>query len=225
MAKEWILNMATNRWGLNKKDKVGPVAKWIRETAPKNLEEWEKAYLRLVEENILKPQNLEFSDAEEYLKELGRKLYIKITEVIQAEIDDVTEQDCINYIKQLVINRTFQGYITEKETIYGKIERLLNVKIHPAPDEWDRLYNVDFYIQINNKYIGIQIKPITYEHMPQIHNWIEWLSQTHKKFSEEFGGKVFVIFSITNEDGKKEIYNENEIIEQIKQEIERLKQT
>ncbi|ADQ08162.1 conserved hypothetical cytosolic protein [Caldicellulosiruptor hydrothermalis 108] len=217
--------MATNRWGLNKKDKVGPVAKWIRETAPKNLEEWEKAYLRLVEENILKPQNLEFSDAEEYLKELGRKLYVKITEVIQAEIDDVTEEDCINYIKQLVINRTFQGYITEKETIYGKIERLLNLKIHPAPDEWDRLYNVDFYIQINNKYIGIQIKPITYEHMPQIHNWIEWLSQTHKKFSEEFGGKVFVIFSITNEDGKKEIYNENEIIEQIKQEIERLKQT
>lgn len=225
MAKEWILNMATNRWGLNKKDKVGPVAKWIRETAPKNLEEWEKAYLKLVEENILKPQNLEFSDAEEYLKELGRKLYVKITEVIQAEIDDVTEEDCINYIKQLVINRTFQGYITEKETIYGKIERLLNLKIHPAPDEWDRLYNVDFYIQINNKYIGIQIKPITYEHMPQIHNWIEWLSQTHKKFSEEFGGKVFVIFSITNEDGKKEIYNENEIIEQIKQEIERLKQT
>jgi hypothetical protein len=207
MAKEWILNMATNRWGLNKKDKVGPVAKWIRETAPKNLEEWEKAYLKLVEENILKPQNLEFSSAEEYLKELGRKLYIK------------------NYIKQLVINRTFQGYLTEKETIYGKIEKLLNVKIYPAPDEWDRLYNVDFYIQINNKYIGIQIKPITYEHMPQIHNWIEWLSQTHKKFSEEYGGKVFVIFSITNEDGKKEIYNENEIIKQIKQEIERLKQT
>lgn len=102
---------------------------------------------------------------------------------------------------------------------------MLNLKIHPAPDEWDRLYNVDFYIQINNKYIGIQIKPITYEHMPQIHNWIKWLSQTHKKFSEEFGGKVFVIFSITNKDGKKEIYNENEIIEQIKQEIERLKQT
>ncbi len=26
MAKEWILNMATNRWGLNKKDSVGPVS-------------------------------------------------------------------------------------------------------------------------------------------------------------------------------------------------------
>jgi hypothetical protein len=223
VAKEWILNMATNRWGLNKKDKVGPVAKWIREVAPKSIEEWERAYLRLLEENILKPNKLEVTDAKEYLNEIGRKLYIKITEVIQAEIDEVTEEDCINYIKQLVIDRTFQGYLTEKETIYGRLEKLLNVKIYPAPDEWDRLYNVDFYIQINDKYIGIQIKPITYEHMPQVHNWIEWLSESHKKFLEKFGGKVFVIFSITNENGKKEIYKEEEIIGQIKQEIERLK--
>ena len=31
MAKEWILNVATNRWGLNKKRCVGPTSKWIRE--------------------------------------------------------------------------------------------------------------------------------------------------------------------------------------------------
>lgn len=35
MAKEWILNMATNRWGLNKKNSVGPVSQWIRECGPK----------------------------------------------------------------------------------------------------------------------------------------------------------------------------------------------
>jgi len=38
MAKEWILNMATNRWGLNKKSMVGPVAQWIREVSPKTPE-------------------------------------------------------------------------------------------------------------------------------------------------------------------------------------------
>jgi len=37
MAKEWILNMATNRWGLNKKDSVGPVSQWIRECGPKTI--------------------------------------------------------------------------------------------------------------------------------------------------------------------------------------------
>jgi len=30
MAKEWILNMATNRWKLNQKNSVGPVSEWIR---------------------------------------------------------------------------------------------------------------------------------------------------------------------------------------------------
>ena len=33
---------------------------------------------------------------------MGRKLYVKITEVIQAEIEEVTEEDCIEYIYNLV---------------------------------------------------------------------------------------------------------------------------
>jgi len=36
---------------------------------------------------------------QEYLEELGRKLYVKITEVIQYEVAEVTEEDCVNYIK------------------------------------------------------------------------------------------------------------------------------
>jgi len=39
MAKEWILNIATNRWGLNQKKNVVPVSQWIRECGPKSLEE------------------------------------------------------------------------------------------------------------------------------------------------------------------------------------------
>ena len=50
MAKEWILNIATNRWGLNKKESVGPVSDWIRECAPKTLEEWREFYLKKLEE-------------------------------------------------------------------------------------------------------------------------------------------------------------------------------
>ena len=32
-----------------------------------------------------------------------------------------------------------------------KLPRDLGVKIEPAPDEWDRVYNVDFYIEIDGK--------------------------------------------------------------------------
>ncbi|MCD6098357.1 MjaI family restriction endonuclease, partial [bacterium] len=67
---------------------------------------------------------------------------------------------------------------------------------------------------------GLQIKPITYEQTPEIYRWKEWLGRTHKKFEENFGGKVFIVFS-TQRDNKKEIYN-LEVVEQIKEEIERL---
>jgi len=219
MAKEWILNMATNRWGLNKKERVGPVSLWIRECSPKTVEDWEPFYYRKLGQ-MLKEREIDLSPRE-YIQELGRKLYTKITEVIQAEIEEVTEEDCLRYIYNLVINRTFDGYQTEINTIYGQLKRILKIEINPAPDEWDRLYNVDFYIRIGSKHIGLQIKPITYEQTPEIYRWKEWLSKTHDKFEKDKGGKVFIVFSIKRE-GKKMIYNP-EVTEEIKREIERLR--
>ncbi|MCD6127353.1 MAG: MjaI family restriction endonuclease [Methanomicrobia archaeon] len=219
MAKEWILNMATNRWGLNKKNSVGPVSQWIRECSPRTIKDWKTFYYeKLIA--FLRKKGLSLSP-KEYLDDLGRKLYIKITEVIQAEIEEVTEEDCIQYIHNLVINRTYDGYLTEIRTIYGRLQRDLDVQIKPAPDKWDRLYNVDFYIQIGEKHIGLQIKPITYEQTPELHKWKEWLSKTHEKFKKDKGGNVFIIFSV-KKDNKKEIYNP-EIINEIKKEIQLLK--
>lgn len=219
MAKEWILNITTNRWGLNKKNSVGPVSLWIRERDPKEIKEWEDFYYKKLAE-MLKEKKINLKP-QEYIQDLGQKLYTKITEVIQAEIEEVTEEDCLQYIHNLVINRTFDGYQTEIKTIYGQLQEILKVPIKPAPDEWDRLYNVDFYIEINGKYIGLQIKPITYEQTPEIYKWKEWLSKTHDKFERDIGGKVFIVFSIKKGD-KKIIYN-LEVIDEIKKEIKRLK--
>ena len=41
MAKEWILNSATNRFQLNFKRNVGPVSEEIRKCAPKTIGEWQ----------------------------------------------------------------------------------------------------------------------------------------------------------------------------------------
>ena len=220
MAKEWILNMATNRWGLNKKDRVGPVSEWIRECAPKAIDEWKIYYFDKLRVFLQKKDiPLEPSD---YLEDLGKKLYTKITEVIRAEIDEVSEEDCIDYIYNLVINRTFEGYRNEVDTVYKKLRIELNVEIKPAPDEWDRLYNVDFYIEVGGKYLGLQIKPITYDKQtPEVYKWKERLSRTHRDFEEKFGGKVFTIFSIKRGD-KKEIHNQ-EVISEIKEFIGRLR--
>ncbi|MFW6096019.1 MAG: MjaI family restriction endonuclease [Bacteroidota bacterium] len=209
MAKEWILNSAMNRFQLNFKRNVGPTSESIRKCEPKSLDEWRDYYL----ENVR---------SKEHLEELGRKLYIKITEVIQAEVEEINEQDCIDYIYNMVINRTYDGYITEIKTIYGQLQEKLNYKIEPAPDEWDRLYNVDFFIKVNKKYIGIQIKPVNQGiQLSQIFKEKGIQEESHSKFLKEFGGKVFYIFS-ERIDGKKVIMNP-EVIEKIKDEIERLK--
>jgi hypothetical protein len=218
MAKEWILNMATNRWGLNKKTSVGPVSLWIRECDPKSTPDWEEFYYRKLAD-MLQEKSIDLRP-QEYLHDLGRKLHTQITEVIQAEIEEVTEEDCLQYIYDLVIKRTFDGYQTEINTIYGQLQKMLKTPIKPAPDEWDRLYNVDFYIEVKGKSIGLQIKPISYEQTPEVHRWKEWLSKTHKEFEKEQGGKVFIVFSIKR-NGKKTIFNP-EVLNEIQEEIERL---
>jgi hypothetical protein len=209
MPKEWILNSATNRFQLNYKRNVGATSESIRQCAPKTLEEWRGYYFKNV-----RPK--------EHIVSLGQKLYIKITEVIQAEAEEITEQDCIDYIMKLVIDRTFDGYMTEIKTVYGQLEKELCVKIEPAPDEWDRRYNVDFFIRIQDKYIGIQIKPVNQGiQLSQIFKEKNLQSTSHEEFSRKYGGKVFYVFS-SKLGEKKEIKN-REVIDELRNEIERLK--
>ena len=125
MAKEWILNSAMNRFQLNFKRNVGAVSDEIRKCSPKSIKEWKEYYFINVRDNA-------------HIESLGRKLYVKISEVISAEVEDITEEDCINYMFNMVINRTFDGYMTEIKTIYGQLQQILKYKIEPAPDRSNR---------------------------------------------------------------------------------------
>lgn len=208
MAKEWILNSAMNRFQLNFKRNVGAVSDEIRKCGPKSINEWEKYYFTTVRDK-------------NHIESLGKKLYVKITEVISAEVEEITEEDCINYMFNMVINRTFDGYVTEIKTIYGQLQQILGYKIKPAPDEWDRLFNVDFFIEISKRFIGLQIKPVNnVSHIPQIYKERSLQEETHNKFKEQFGGKVFYIFSMKS--GNKKVIQNTEVIEEIQKEIDRL---
>jgi hypothetical protein len=208
VAKEWILNSAMNRFQLNFSRNVGSVSEEIRKCSPKNLGEWREYYFKNVR-------------SKEHVEDLGRRLYVKISEVITSEVSDITESDCIDYMLNMVIDRTYQGYTTEIETIYGQLSNTLGVKITPAPDEWDRLYNVDFFIKVGNKYIGLQIKPATgVAHISEIYKEKSLQAVTHEKFTREFGGRVFYIIS-TKAENRKRIQNTG-VIEEIRSEIRRL---
>ncbi len=219
MAKEWVLNIATNRWGLNKKRSVGPVSQWIREVSPRTIDEWQEAYLKRLRDFLKIEKQLDIAP-DDYLTDLGKRLYIKISEVLQSEIESIQEADCIEYIFNLVIQRTFEGYRNEIKTIYGQLEKLIGHPVQPAPDEWDRLFNVDFFISVGNYYIGIQIKPITYDHLPEVHKWKEWTRKSHQKFRKKYGGDVFIVFS-AKQNGKKVIVNPD-VVDAIRNEISRL---
>ena len=235
MAKEWIkgqegenlkfkretlLNYVMNRWGLNKAYSVGPTSELIRNCAPKTFEEWENYYFSTA---IQKKKNgLKIS--REYITDLGQKLYIKLSEVVQNELESVKEEECIDYAYNLVLNRTYEGYKSEIDTIYGQLQGILDVKIEPAPDEWDRTFCVDFHIKINEKYFGLQIKPISSGKALNQYQWDNMHDIKHKEFEEQFGGKVFFVYSVKSSGKKKKIYNVD-VIEEIQQEIERLQQT
>jgi hypothetical protein len=222
-AKEWVLNIAFNRWQFNRPKYVGKLAEAIRSCAPKTLEEWERYYCEQVPQKHV-PQGWQMlgNDMREHLQEIGRRLYAKISEQLRAEVEAITEEDCIAYVREVVIKRTYEGYLTEKSTVYEQLEQLLGIKLKPAPDEWDRRYNVDFYIPVGEKAIGIQIKPITYDQTPEIHRWREWMRQSHERFEKDQGGKAFIVFSVTEKSGGKRIYNP-EVIAEIQAEIERLR--
>ena len=126
------------------------------------------------------------------------------------------------YIENNVTINIYHNYhFTGIQPIYSQLRDLLGIEIKPAPDIWDRLYNVDFYIEVKKKYIGIQIKPVTFEHAPEDYKWKEVHDATHKKFQEKFYGKVFTVYSVKV--GNRKIIKYPEIIDEIKKEIEKLK--
>jgi len=214
--REALLNYALNRWALNKAHSVGPTSELIRKCAPKRFEQWDTFYFN----NATQRKRNGVKVTREYITDLGRRLYVKLSEVVQNELESIEEQECIDYVYNLVLNRTYEGYRAEVDTVYGQLESRLEVKIHPAPDEWDRTYNVDFYIQVGDKYIGLQIKPISSGLALDQYQWDKMHEVNHKKFEKKFGGKVFFVYSVKS-GKKKEIYN-TEVIEEIKNEIKRL---
>ena len=71
---------------------------------------------------------------------------------------------------------------------------------------------------MNGKYIGLQIKPASgVSHISQIFKERQLQEKTHKKFTEKYGGKVFIIFSVDDE------IKNNDILKEIEAEIKRLK--
>ncbi len=189
----------------------------IRECQPKTIEEWEQWYF----ENAHTDGKTAVKITKESLEELGERLYVKIKEIVIPEwteaFNQLTLQDCIDYIINLTINRTFDGFIREKSVVEDNLAKEFpNVRFEESDSELDHAGDIDYLGWVGEKAFGIQIKPITAKSNFGNYSSTERMKASFADFSKKFGGNVFVVFS------EKEVIKNKEVIGQIAAEIELL---
>jgi len=220
--KEKVLNYASNTYQLTRPNKVGEVMALIRECQPNALNEWEEFYF----EKAFSKSKTPIKVTKETLDELGERLYAKITEVVipewTAAFEGLSEEDCKEYIYQVTVVRTYDGFLLEKSVVNDGLAKIFpNVKFEESDPELDHAGDIDYIGVVGQKAFGIQIKPITANANFGNYNITDRMGASFQDFEEKYGGKVFVVFS-TRTGNKKDIVNK-EIMKKIKAEIERLK--
>ena len=220
--KEKVLNYTSNAYQLTRPGKVGAVMALIRECQPKTFQEWQQYYF----ENAFTKTKVPVKVTKEILNELGERLYAKITDVVIPEwteaFSQITKQDCYDYVYEVTVPRTFDGFITEKSVVNDLLAKQFPEVIFEESDsDLDHSGDVDYIGKVGGKAFGIQIKPLTANSNFANYNLSERMQANFQEFEEKYGGKVFIIFS-SKVGNKKEVKNK-EVIQEIAAEIERLK--
>ena len=215
---ELLLNYTNRRWGLTKTAKVGEVMALIRECQPSTFEEWEQWYFEHAYTKTKQP----FKITRESLREQGERLYGKMKDCVIPQVMDsirrLTEDDCIDYIFELTICRTYDGYLTEKSIIYNKLaHKFPDVTFEETDPQLDHAGDVDYVGKIGERAFGIQVKPVTANASLGNYSVTARMQDSFRQFERDFGGKVFVIFSVDDH------IKNTEILDEIQHEVNRLK--
>ena len=216
-AKEKVLNYACQTYQLSRPNKVGAVMSLIRECQPDSFEEWESWYFS----NAYTAGKVPAKVTEELLDELGDRLYAKITEVVIPEWQEafrtLSLEDCRRYIRNLTINRTYDGYLREKGVIYNCLSaEFPTVRFEETSAELDHAGDIDYLGHVGGRVFGIQVKPVTSRANFGNYSASERMKDSFRSFFEEYGGNVFVVYSVDDEIANREV------IAHIAAEVERL---
>ena len=130
----------------------------------------------------------------------------------------VTLQDCIDYVYEVTIPRTYDGFVREKSVVNDNLaKRFTDIKFEESDAELDHAGDIDYLGWVGDSVFGIQIKPITAQANFGNYSVSERMKASFEEFTERFGGKVFIVFC-----EKEKIKNEG-VIGQIAEEIKRLR--
>lgn len=216
--KEHVLNYACQLYQLSRPSKVGEVMALIRQCQPSSYEEWEKWYFDNAYTKTKNPTKLTI----ETISELGSRLYSKIQTFVRPDWEEafrqLTEQDCVEYIFNLTINRTYDGYIREKSVVNDGLAKVFtDIVFEESDPELDHAGDIDYVAHVGKYQFGIQIKPVTANANFGGYSLTERMKASFNDFTEKYGGHVFIVYSL-----KGEISNV-EVVDEIRREIERLK--
>lgn len=100
----------------------------------------------------------------------------------------------------------------------GLAKRFKDVAFEESDPELDHAGDIDYVAKVGNYQFGIQIKPVTANANFGGYSLTERMRVSFESFTEQYGGKVFVVYSLKGEIANKEV------IDEIAREIERLKQ-
>jgi hypothetical protein len=191
--------------------------KLIRARQPRSFEEWESWYLS----HATTEGKIATRVSEATLDERGDRLWEKLQTIVipewQNAFQQITVGGCRAYIRNLAINRTYDGYVREKSVVFGKLaSRFGDVRFEETPPELDHAGDVDFFGWVGAKAFGLQIKPVTGRANFGGYSQSERMRASFDAFTEEFGGRVFVVYSIDDEIANAEV------VDAIAREIRRL---
>ncbi len=215
--KEHILNYTCQFYQLSRPSKVGAVMALIRECQPASYDEWKQWYFQNAHTAGRVPVKL----SEQSLTELGERLYEKLQQFVipswQQTFRELTLQDCIDYIYNLTINRTYDGYLREKSVVTGALAALFpSLAFEESDPHTDHAGDIDYLVHVGSHALGLQVKPVTANANFGGFSLSECMKASFDAFTQRYGGKVFVIYS-----QRGEIAN-TEVIAQMKAEVERL---
>lgn len=137
--KEKVLNYTSSTYQLTRPNKVDAVMALIRECQPKTIVEWEEYYFK---EAYTKRKDRD-KITKETLDDLGERLYSKVTEVVIPEwteaFKNLTLQDCKDYIYEVTIVRTYDGFLLEKSVVNDGLSKIFtDIKFEESDPELDR---------------------------------------------------------------------------------------
>jgi hypothetical protein len=209
--KEHVLNYTAQRYGLTRPSRVGPVMELIRRCEPQTFKDWEDFYW---ENAFTKKADTEKVD-KELVTDLGKRLFEKIHTVVipewQKAFEEITEEDCVEYIVDVTIRRTFNGYFREKSVVYDNLAKVFpQLVFEESYGDLDHAGDIDYIGKVleTNKIIGIQIKPITANIAFGGYSISDRMKKNLNYFEKEYAAKAFVIYSEKEKIVNKDVVDE-----------------